>query len=798
MKRQSLSAGFLALGCILISAVAAQQLDTIIYLPDTLGSIGNPTQILSNPLTGRVYVINSDDVVVFDPAVLEKARVFRGEYYLAVFCPGVDKIYLVCVGDENAGLTVVDARADTFLRHVELPSEYPLSLAYSRLSNKLYVALEEYPLVVFDPSGDTVLRVLETVEEPGVIVWDSIHDRVFAGTDDSLVAVSCASDSVVARMPLSGEATAFALNPVGHKLYCSDGSDSIYVIDTDLLHMAGSVGVTAVRGLMYNPVNNRLYCRSYYHIHVVDCDSDTVRARFQLGVPSDLAFSPFTGRVYIACEDARGVAVIDNGDSIVGWLPDGNPHDFRVLEVFPARAELYCAMFEDLIAIIDARADTLKSYMVYENYQIRGMVFNSGGSKLYLLCPYQDVVLVLGPDDSIVSRIKFGLRDKDAFPIINPALNRLYIADEYYLWVIDCNTDQLLDSLAWTRTGLKEAIMVLHPGLNKLYVFPEDAASSGRSIRVYDCLRNELVKTIDVGEETPCAVYHPRSNRIYFGRKGPPVVQVLDPMRDSIVSTIEAGSSCKDGRMVADTDLGLVYFSNDRSNMLYTIDVRADTVLQALELPRDMDTLIWNQRLSKLYLSRFSSLYGKTCVFDCRADSIIGSFPDTTVYAGLMNIRNDKLYLGTTSGITVVDCRYDSVIACMPEMPRPRFMAWNPIENRMFMAQRSSWLVVYRDDPIGIEEKPESVLKFGLALVSNPGRMRARFQCRIPPGQTAALAVYDAAGRRIGRQMVEGKDSPFTITWDGKDTKGRQVPAGVYFARLESEARTATVKVVLE
>jgi hypothetical protein len=53
----------------------------------------------------------------------------------------------------------------------------------------------------------------------------------------------------------------------------------------------------------------------------------------------------------------------------------------------------------------------------------------------------------------------------------------------------------------------------------------------------------------------------------------------------------------------------------------------------------------------------------------------------------------------------------------------------------------------------------------------------------------AELAVYDVAGRRLA-VVTSGTfpSGPQTVAWDGRDGRGRRLPAGVYFYRLESAA----------
>jgi flagellar hook assembly protein FlgD len=56
------------------------------------------------------------------------------------------------------------------------------------------------------------------------------------------------------------------------------------------------------------------------------------------------------------------------------------------------------------------------------------------------------------------------------------------------------------------------------------------------------------------------------------------------------------------------------------------------------------------------------------------------------------------------------------------------------------------------------------------------------------------IAIYDIAGRQVAESML----APGTRDWEwqGRDTGGRPVAGGVYFARVRASGREATVKLV--
>jgi len=75
----------------------------------------------------------------------------------------------------------------------------------------------------------------------------------------------------------------------------------------------------------------------------------------------------------------------------------------------------------------------------------------------------------------------------------------------------------------------------------------------------------------------------------------------------------------------------------------------------------------------------------------------------------------------------------------------------------------------------------------GLRAWPNPASGEVRFQLERTPAADV-LEVYDVHGRRIADVALE---SGVESRWTGRDTAGRPVPAGIYLARLRSNARVA-------
>ncbi len=85
-----------------------------------------------------------------------------------------------------------------------------------------------------------------------------------------------------------------------------------------------------------------------------------------------------------------------------------------------------------------------------------------------------------------------------------------------------------------------------------------------------------------------------------------------------------------------------------------------------------------------------------------------------------------------------------------------------------------------------------------LRATPNPAPAGVAIDFVLPAAGTARVAVYDASGRAVS-VLASGALNGGThrVAWDGSDGRGRRVPAGVYFVRLETPAGTRCQRLAL-
>jgi hypothetical protein len=92
--------------------------------------------------------------------------------------------------------------------------------------------------------------------------------------------------------------------------------------------------------------------------------------------------------------------------------------------------------------------------------------------------------------------------------------------------------------------------------------------------------------------------------------------------------------------------------------------------------------------------------------------------------------------------------------------------------------------------PAGISPSP------GALPNPSPGSCRIAFQT-VTAGPVS-VRVFDASGRQV-RQLHDGPlpAGEFSLLWDGRDDGGRELPSGVYFAKIQTTSGSTTAKVTL-
>ena len=317
-----------------------------------------PVKLAVNPLTGKLYMANTDanTVTAFDPATNASTVVPVGNApsFVAVN-PVTNRVYVD--NSRDATLSVIDGDTDTLLATYGIGSSGPI--AVNPLTNVVYVvrltgtvsdevtffngdtntwytiatnsfqpnAMAVDPVTdtiyvthygtgdvrviggAFDPANDFPASTsIGTGPHPYAIAVNPVTDKVYVITQDTsnpILAIDGADNSVTLPAVASGHALdpqSIAVNPVSNKAYAAF-SNEVIVIDgaTDALTyvpISGASSGAIALGIDY--ATNRIYAAAASGtLSVIDGDTDTVIATQSIPTgTSSVAVNPLTGKAY--------------------------------------------------------------------------------------------------------------------------------------------------------------------------------------------------------------------------------------------------------------------------------------------------------------------------------------------------------------------------------------------------------------------------------------------------------------------------------------------------------------------
>ena len=131
---------------------------------------------------------------------------------------------------------------------------------------------------------------------------------------------------------------------------------------------------------------------------------------------------------------------------------------------------------------------------------------------------------------------------------------------------------------------------------------------------------------------------------------------------------------------------------------------------------------------------------------------------------------------------------------------------WDPVKHRikaLGVDGFSEWTVGFPETSTGVQtNRPDLPGGFRVGpAFPNPFNPGTKVHFEIPSGTPDAVltaGIYDALGRRVMEWERRGLDpGTHEIIWDGNSSAGIQMPAGVYFLRLNAGSHAGSVKLIL-
>jgi len=253
-----------------------------------------------------------DSVAVIDGSTHTKVRTIplSGEPWATylIWDPVSNRVYVSC-GNRNR-VAVIDCATDSVIDYIRV-GRWPVGMDLNTRHHKLYVRnCDSESVSIIDLETNEVIRTIRLRRmSPEAGCYNPRVDRYYcSGTDNEVVAIDGAGDTIVSRIPLPQESGARAMvtketSSLVMVAASSYFADSLLVVDAigDSVVSVLSVG-RSPSSLAWSPVTNLVYCANATsgNVSVIAGDGSRVVKTLRVaGYPAVLLAVPEYRRVYV-------------------------------------------------------------------------------------------------------------------------------------------------------------------------------------------------------------------------------------------------------------------------------------------------------------------------------------------------------------------------------------------------------------------------------------------------------------------------------------------------------------------
>jgi YVTN family beta-propeller protein len=759
----------LALGFLFVAVASAQILEGQIALPDTLGPLTGTCHLAwdENPTHPRMFVGSEDgDVLVVNALTCERvARILTGPVAGLCYSPPHNKLYVSKKSKDT--VAVVDCASLQVVATV-CAGSLPTSLIYSRFNDRVYCAANR--VGVIDCNQDSLIHWVQTDGLNACFALDSVRHKLYVGTAGPLVAIDCDNDSVTATNLEVQSVAAMCFNPTAGKVYAS-AAETLFAINT------GSDTVVYRRQfdtlspqLVCDPEHNRIYYTYWGSAIALDCKRDSV-------IWTKYLWARAIGLAAVPAQDKLYMTLNGLGDSYNYVLDGATGQTLRSfaqgdVPYHSAAANRVFIICEDrLVTAMDCNTDTMVGVILL-GANIAHVCMDSVDNKLYFDGGARGTFGVIDCSSNKVKSYSI-VCDTPQCLVHDSRDDKLYCSGNRSIFVFDCKADTVVKVIPM---GGPTFTMRWLPSLDKLYAV---AASETVHVDVIDCVRDTIVKTLGLSDqcESDVSLLAPEFNQFWVFSC--PRYTVIDCLHDSIVEdTTTSGSNFWDA-CYSPTDRR-VYTAQNRG--LYVFDVDTRLPIDSLPVPDGLwsRTIHYAARARKVYWL-CQNQWSPDSVFavDVRTDSIISRFTVPSMSCLVCDDRTGDYVYFVSDTLVVLDTRTDSAVLRVPlPLSYTESFIRNSKTNRLYaVGVGDSVIQVIYDSVIvaGVQAGPVSL--------AQPARARTLL-CRSEPlRSTTAGVLFDASGRKVA------------VLQPGSNDISSLMP-GVYFVREEPQAASSKPQAV--
>ncbi len=497
----------------------------------------------------------------------------NGPYHLACTDdPAFPRLY---IGGESDSGGVIVADAITCKRLARIPTGRVRTLCYVQPHRKLYVGRPGFADSVWVVDCATN-QIVATVPVPGPVaamLYDGRNDRLYCGGTTTSV-IDCAADTVTSTIPVM--ASVFALNSADNKIYCGNSYGTLAVVDCYGDSVIASIPrIAAGTGaLQYNKTAKKIYAVSGDTLFAVDARYDSVVAALGFaGLTSELACDEQRNRVY--CVYTGHVASIDcTGDSVLISISAGPAH----MACNAARDLLYLT-YDSFTPELDVLNGTTGQFvaLAWLDGQSSGMSWSPGLDRLYCFPHLGNCLLAVvgGASNGVVGVVPLLMRvDELCLDSTENTLYFLYSSSAGCIGAADCSRNVVT---SYMYAGAYPMAICYGPNNGRLYCGTYAGPSVPGGVSVFDCSADTFVKRIPTSNSAEILRLHPALNKLYVASSyAPDIFEVIDCGLESIVGRIPLPGVYQKQVLLVPERNRLVYLG---AGYAATFDCLGDTVI---------------------------------------------------------------------------------------------------------------------------------------------------------------------------------------------------------------------------
>jgi hypothetical protein len=140
--------------------------------------------------------------------------------------------------------------------------------------------------------------------------------------------------------------------------------------------------------------------------------------------------------------------------------------------------------------------------------------------------------------------------------------------------------------------------------------------------------------------------------------------------------------------------------------------------------------------------------------------------------------------------------QWDDLTGDLPDFARP----FNDLvyEDGWFFKTGGSVTAYRVQDPAASDAGPIQISDNSFGAYPNPARDQAQMRFSLSAPASVSLEVLDSSGRALAHSQLGSLPAgQYQLPWNAKDSSGRPLPGGVYFARLSVGGRSQIARLVL-